>query len=141
MSDVIYPRSSREVMDGWHHLPRYIDKIRLHLGGLLDREYQSNLGKGFDGLWLEAAGLTHEQLVAVVKQSVTDGQVCDWVRENVKRTPAQKKAHWEIMLNRPAPGDLAALERFEKRKQLYGHEHRNDVKNFVDLADADEKRI
>ncbi len=29
MSDIIYPRSPRETMDGWSYLPRYIDKIRL----------------------------------------------------------------------------------------------------------------
>src|SRR5256885_12395123 len=29
MSDLIYPRSPRERMCGWMHLPRYIDKIRL----------------------------------------------------------------------------------------------------------------
>ena len=33
MSEIIYPRSPRETMDGWHYLPRYIDKIRLHLAG------------------------------------------------------------------------------------------------------------
>jgi hypothetical protein len=35
MNDVIYPRSPRETMDGWTHLPRYIDKIRLHLADRL----------------------------------------------------------------------------------------------------------
>ena len=36
MTDIIYPRSPRETMCGWMHLPRYIDKIRLHLAGKLD---------------------------------------------------------------------------------------------------------
>jgi len=26
MSEIIYPRSPRETMDGWMYLPRYIDK-------------------------------------------------------------------------------------------------------------------
>ena len=93
MSDVIYPRSCRETMDGWIHLPRYIDKIRLHLAGRLHSDYQANLGKGFDGLWLKTAGVTHEQMVEVVKHSVTDGEVCDWVRKNVKKSAAEKAAH------------------------------------------------
>ncbi|MBN2507803.1 MAG: DUF5069 domain-containing protein [Verrucomicrobia bacterium] len=33
MSDPIYPRSPCETMCGWMHLPRSIDKIRLHLAG------------------------------------------------------------------------------------------------------------
>ena len=49
MSDIIYPRSPRETMDGWPHLPRYVDKIRLHLAGRLHPDYQPNFGKGFDG--------------------------------------------------------------------------------------------
>ena len=49
MSDIIYPRSPRETMCGWMHLPRYIDKIRLHLAGKLHADYQPNFGKGFDG--------------------------------------------------------------------------------------------
>ena len=44
MSDIIYPRSPRETMDGWHYLPRYVDKIRLHLAGKLHADYQENLG-------------------------------------------------------------------------------------------------
>jgi hypothetical protein len=141
MSETIYPRSSREIMDGWMHLPRYIDKIRLHLAGKLAPDYHANLGRGFDGMWLQAAGLTHEQMVEVVRKSVIDGQVCDWVRQNVKRTAAEKAAHAQAMLNRPAPGDTAAQERLQQRKKEFGLQHRDDIKTFVDMNDADEKRL
>ena len=141
MSDIIYPRSSRETMDGWMHLPRYIDKIRLHLAGKLPADYQPNLGKGFDGMWLKAAGMTHEQMELVVKNSITDGQVCDWVGQNVKRTTAEKAAHRDDMLNRPRADDPAAQERLKQRKHQFGLAHRDDIKTFVDLNDADEKRI
>ena len=53
MTNIIYPRSPRETMCGWMHLPRYVDKIRLHLAGKLHKDYQDNFGKGFDGWWLE----------------------------------------------------------------------------------------
>ena len=90
MSEIIYPRSPRETMDGWSYLPRYVDKIRLHLAGKLHADYQENLGKGFDGFWLKAAGVTHEQFVEVVKNSITDGEVCDWVHKNVKKSPRKR---------------------------------------------------
>jgi hypothetical protein len=141
MSEIIYPRSSREVMDGWLHLPRYVDKLRLHLAGKLHPDYHKNLGRGFDGMWLKAAGVTHEQMIALVKESITDGQVCDWVHANVKKSPAEKRAHGEDMLNRPLPGDAMALERFNQRKQECGLSQRADIQNFVDLNDADEKRF
>jgi hypothetical protein len=141
MSDIIYPRSPRETMDGWSYLPRYVDKIRLSLAGKLHSDYTANLGKGFDGMWLKAAGLTHEQFVEVVKNAITDGEVCDWVRQNVKKTPAEKAAHWQDVLSRPLADDPAAVARFKMRKEQSGIAHRDDIQNFVDYIDADEKRI
>jgi hypothetical protein len=141
MSEIIYPRSPRETMAGWHYLPRYIDKIRLHLAGRLHSDYTENFGKGFDGVWLKAAGLTHDQFVAVVKNSLTDGQVCDWVRQNVKRSEAEKAAHWETVRTRPPADDATACARLKMRKQESGLAHRDDIQTFVDYIDADEKRL
>ncbi len=141
MSDIIYPRSPRETMDGWMYLPRYIDKIRLHLAGKLHADYQENFGKGFDGLWLKAAGVTHEQMIGVVKNSITDGEVCDWVRENVKKSPADKTALAQDILSRPKVDNAEAVARLKMRKEQAGVAHRDDIRNFVDFIDADEKRI
>src|SRR5947207_7327866 len=110
-NNVIYPRSPRETMCGWMHLPRYVDKIRLHLAGKLHPDYQPNFGKGFDGRWLEVAGLEHEPFVEVVKNTTTDGEVCDWVRQNVKKSDAEKRAHAEGMANYPKADDAAGQER------------------------------
>jgi hypothetical protein len=141
MSELIYPRSPRETMAGWSYLPRYVDKIRLHLAGKLHADYQENLGKGFDALWLKYAGVTHEQMLALVKSSITDGQVCDWVFYNVKKTVAEKTAHREDLLSRPLANDPKALERFKMRKAESGLTHRDDLTTFVDYIDADEKRL
>jgi len=141
MSDIIYPRSPRETMDGWSYLPRYVDKIRLHHAGQLHSDYTENFGKGFDGFWLKAAGVTHEQFVQVVKNTTTDGQVCDWVRQNVKKSPAEKAAHWQDVLSRPLANDPAACARFKSRMEQSGLSHRHDITTFVDYIDADEKRI
>ncbi|MGV3755729.1 MAG: DUF5069 domain-containing protein [Verrucomicrobiota bacterium] len=140
MSDIIYPRSPRETMNGWMHLPRYIDKIRLHLAGQLHGDYQPNFGKGFDSAWLKAAGLTHEQFVEVVKGTITDGEVADWVAKNVKKTDADKKAHAEGMHNYPKADDATMQDRLKQRKESAGLSHRDDIKTFIDFIDADEKR-
>jgi hypothetical protein len=141
MSNIIYPRSPRETMDGWSYLPRYIDKIRLHLAGKLHADYQENLGKGFDGMWLKYAGVTHEQMIEVVQKSITDGEVCDWVRCNVKKSPAEKAAHARDVLSRPKAEDAEAVARLKMRKEQSGLARRDDVKTFVDYIDADEKRL
>jgi Domain of unknown function (DUF5069) len=141
MSNIIYPRSPRETMSGWMHLPRYIDKIRLHLAGRLHADYQGNFGKGFDGAWLKAAGVPHESFIELVKNSLTDGEVADWVLLNVKATEAQKQAHAAGMLEYPKADDPAMQERLRSRKEQAGLAHRVEIKTFVDFIDADEKRI
>lgn len=141
MSNIIYPRSPREVMCGWMHLPRYVDKIRLHLAGKLHPDYQPNLGKGFDGSWLKAAGVTHEQMVELIRNSITDGEVCDWVRVHGNTSDAEKAAHREGLLNYPRKDDAAMQDRLKTRKEQAGLAHRDDIQGFVDFIDADEKRI
>jgi hypothetical protein len=141
MNDVIYPRSPRETMCGWMHLPRFIDKIRLHAAGKLHPDYQGNFCKGFDGLWLETAGVDAAQFMEVVKGTITDGQVCDWVRQNVKKAEPVKVAHQERMLNYPKKDDPEMQARLKMRKEQAGLTHRGDVQTFVDFIDADEKRI
>jgi hypothetical protein len=140
MSDLIYPRSPRETMAGWLHLPRFVDKIRLHLAGKLHPDYQPNFCKGFDSWWLEAAGLTAAEFIDVVKATITDGEVCDWVAKNVKKTAAEKEAHRQRMLDYPKAGDEAMQARLKLRKEQSGLAHRDDLTLFVDYIDADEKR-
>jgi len=141
MSEIIYPRSPRETMCGWMHLPRFIDKIRLHLAGQLHADYQPNYCKGFDGLWLETAGVEAEHFLDVVRHSITDGQVCDWVLANVKKPDSVKAAHRERMLSYPKADDAEMQTRLKKRKADAGLAHRDDIRNFVDFIDADEKRL
>jgi len=140
MNDIIYPRSPREIMCGWVHLPRFVDKIRLHLVGKLHADYQENLTKGFDGAWLKHAGVSAEQFIEVVKNSITDGQVADWVSKNVKKTEAEKAAFRDFLLNRGTEGG-EVTERLKMRKEQAGMTGRDEIKTFVDYIDADEKRL
>lgn len=141
MSDPIYPRSPRETMAGWTHLPRFVDKIRLHLAGKLPPDYQPNFCKGFDGAWLEAAGIKAEDFIEVVRRSITDGEVCDWVLKNVKKPDSVKTAHREKMFNYPRKEDAESQARLKMRKEQSGLSDRDDIRTFVDYIDADEKRF
>jgi len=127
-------------MCGWAYLPRFVDKIRLHLAGKLHADYQENLTKGFDGAWLKAAGVAAESFIQVVKDSITDGQVADWVAKNVQKTAAEKKAFNDFVLNR-GRDEEPAIARLKMRKEQSGLGHRDDLQTFVDYIDADEKRI
>jgi uncharacterized protein YbaA (DUF1428 family) len=140
MAEIIYPRSPREMMSGWVYLPRFVDKIRLHLAGRLHSDYQENFTKGFDGAWLKAAGVQADVFIEVVKNSITDGEVTDWVAKNVKKTDSEKAAFNNFILNRGQDED-AIKERLKMRKEQAGLAHRDDIKTFVDFIDADEKRL
>jgi hypothetical protein len=139
MDKIIYPRSPREMMSGWVYLPRFVDKIRLHLAGKLPADYTENFTKGFDGSWLRAAGIPAETIIEVVKHSVTDGEVADWVAKNIQKSEAEKAAFREFILNRGRNDD--ATPRLKSRKADSGLSHRDDIQCMVDYIDADEKRL
>jgi Domain of unknown function (DUF5069) len=141
MSAIIYPRSPRETMCGWMYLPRFVDKVRLHLAGKLHADYTGNFCKGFDKLWLETAGVDARTFIEVVRNSITDGEVCDWVLKNVKQPDSVKAAHRDRLLNSPRADDAAMQERLKLRKQESGLAQRDDIRSFVDYIDADEKRL
>ena len=141
MAPIIYPRSPREVMEGWVHLPRFIDKIRLFFAGKLAPEYQGNFAhKGFDAKFLEAAGLSAEKFIEFVQSTITDGEVADWIRKNVKKSGAEKAAFKEGVFNFGKEGEEAKA-RLIMRKKESGLENRDDIQCFVDYIDADEGRL
>ena len=139
MEQIIYPRSGHEMMCGWDYLPRFIDKIRLHAAGKLHADYQENFTKGFDGAWLKAAGVPADLFIKIVKDSITDGQVADWVAKNVKKSDAEKRAFNDFVLNR-GRDEEASKARLKMRKEESGLSHRDDLQTFLDYIDADEKR-
>jgi hypothetical protein len=140
MEQIIYPRSGHEMMCGWVYLPRFIDKIRLHLAGKLHADYQENFTKGFDGAWLKAAGLNAEKFLPVVENSLTDGEVADWVAKNVYKSDSDKAAFRDFVFNR-GRDDEAGKARLKMRKEEAGFAQRDDIQTFVDYIDADEKRL
>lgn len=137
---IIHPRSTREVMAGWVYLPRFVDKIRLHLAGKLHPDYQENFTKGFDAAWLKAAGVDAATFIAVVKESATDGEVCDWVRQHVQRSDAEKAAFRDHVWNYGREGEELRA-RLKWRKEQSGLGHRDDIQCFADYIDADEQRL
>lgn len=137
----IYPRSPLESMDGWVHLPRLIDKIRLHMAGKLPADYQGNLlTKGFDAKWLEVAAVQGDEFRALVEKSICDGEICDWVRRNVRKSDRVKEEFKEHVINYGREGDDLRA-RLQQRKEESGMADRADIQCFVDYIDADEGRI
>ena len=126
-------------MAGWVYLPRFIDKVRLHLAGRLHADYQQNFARrGFDAQWLAAAGLDADRFIEVVRGTLTDGEVCDWVRRHADTSRRESFNQWLLAHGSEGDPDLAA--RLKMRKEQSGLGHRDDIRTFVDYIDADEKR-
>jgi len=143
MNETIYPRSPREQMAGWVWLPRFVDKIRLHVADKLHSDYQPNFCvKGFDLAWLKTAGLQGGDFVELVKNSTTDGEVCDWVVKNIKVNDAVKAEFIEKVENYGRDESNTELrDLLQKRKEDAGFGGREDIQCFVDFIDADEGRL
>lgn len=127
-------------MSGWIYLPRFVDKIRLKLAGKLHPDYQENFTGGFDGMWLEAAGVDADTFIDAVKNTITDGQVADWVRINIRKSPEDMQAFRDRILSHGSQNDELKA-RLQWRKEEAGFATRDDIQTFVDFIDADEKRI
>jgi hypothetical protein len=127
-------------MAGWMYLPRLIDKIRLSHHKILPLEYQENfIVRGFDQAWFGASGVDSTLFVAFVNQTVTDGEVCDWILRNVTATEEQR-AHFNEMLLSHGSQTPELKARLEQRKAESGLSHRSDITTFVQYIDADEGR-
>jgi hypothetical protein len=63
------------------------------------------------------------------------------VKKNVKKPASEKAALLARMLGYPKADDAEGIARLKMRKEQGGLSHRDDLKNFVDFIDADEKRL
>ena len=79
------------------------------------------------------------KFIEIVRGSITEGQVADWVRNNVKKGEAEKKTFNDFILNRGRDNEESRA-RLQQRKTDLGLSQRDDVQTFADLIDADEKR-
>jgi hypothetical protein len=87
------------------------------------------------------AGVRAEEFLQVVRKSLTDGEVCDWVRIHVQQPESVKAEHRQRMLSSPRPENAEMQARLKMRKEQAGLAHRDDIQSFVDFIDADEHRI
>lgn len=131
-----YPRSPREKLAGYVHLPRMIDKCRATLAGTQgEYKYPCPL----DQELLEFSGIKAEQFTATVRGTKDDRAVADWFKKTAKPHSADEIERWnQTFLN-------AAPETDEKRAYHRGlvnaiDPSRTDITTWVDMLDLDEKR-
>jgi hypothetical protein len=131
----VYPRSPKQLLGGYAHLARMLDKARAKAAGTLGEYiYPCPL----DQALLEFLGLDADAVFDVAEQG-TDDEVVRWVRERATPRSAQDIAAWNQSFFARTPTDQKKLQYFlETRNRIAPH--RTDVTTWVDLLDLEEGR-
>lgn len=133
------PRSPYERLGGYVHLPRLIDKARLHRQGLLDGYNYKTVG--FDKHLLAFLKLNPDAFEKVANELEDDVAVLEWVHANGVRHRPEEIERWnEAMISRH-PDTAEKKARFVHFLKEAGGAGRKDIRTYFDLIEFDEGRL
>ena len=135
----LLPRSPYERLGGYVHLPRLIDKARLHRKGLLDGYNYKTVG--FDKHLLACLKIDGDEFEGIANKLDDDQAILDWVRKNGEQhAPEAIEECNEAMISRH-PDTAAKKARFLHFLKESGGEGRKDIRTYFDLIEFDEGRL
>ncbi|MGH7164020.1 MAG: DUF5069 domain-containing protein [Nitrospiraceae bacterium] len=130
-----YPRSPREKLAGYVHLPRMIDKCRATLGGT-QGEYIYPCP--MDERLLEFAGMNPEQLTEAVRRK-DDAAVAEWFKKTANPHSAADMEQWNAAFLTRGPDTDEKWAYFKQQRDAIAPS-RTDITSWADLLDLEEKR-
>jgi len=135
----LHPRSPYEKLGGYVHLPRLIDKAKLHRQGLLKGyDYKTT---GFDKHLLAFLKLDGDAFEEAVNRLEDDQAILNWVRENSVTHSSEAIEQWnEAMISRH-PDTAAKKARFAHFLKETGGNGRQDIRTYFDFIEFDEGRL
>ncbi|GJL49388.1 DUF5069 domain-containing protein [Candidatus Nitrospira salsa] len=130
-----YPRSLKERLGPYVHLPRIIDKCRAKCAGTLGEYiYPCPL----DARFLDFTGISGDDLLAAVEMR-TDDEIVQWISQHATPRTAQEIQDWNVMmLNRGPDSEEKWVFFREVRDSL--DPGRQDINAWADLLDLEEGR-
>jgi hypothetical protein len=134
-----HPRSPYEKLGGYVHLPRLIDKARLHRKGLLEGYNYKTVG--FDKHLLAFLKLEGDEFEEVANRLDDDDAVLRWVEEHGPKHPPAAVEHWNQAMISRYPDTPAKRARFLYFLKQAGGDGRNDIRTYFDLIEFDEGRL
>jgi hypothetical protein len=134
----LHPRSPYEKLGGYVHLPRLIDKARLHRSGLLDGYNYKTVG--FDKHLLEFLKLDGDVLEEIANQLDNDAAILKWMQENGAKHSPEAIEQWNQAMISRHPDTAAKKARFLHFLKEAGGERRKAVRTYFDLIEFDERR-
>ena len=138
MQTKLRPRSPYEKLGGYVHLPRLIDKARLHRKGLLDGYNYKTIG--FDKHLLAFLQLDPDRFEEVANSLDDDAAILGWIAQNgTQHSPEEIEAWNHAMISRH-PDTAVKRARFLHALKDAGGEGRQDIRTYFDLIEFDEGR-
>jgi hypothetical protein len=127
------PRSPRLKLGGYVILPRMLDKGRAELAG---KAGEYHFACPLDQRFLSFTGLTAEDILNLLKQGKSDGEVIAWIREHTKQNDWDI-AYWSEFHTRRGPTDNESRQYFIDTLQKIAPD-RDDIATWFDILDVDD---
>jgi Domain of unknown function (DUF5069) len=133
-----HPRSPYQKLGGYVHLPRLIDKARLHRQGLLNGYNYKTVG--FDKHLLAFLKLDPDAFEEAANR-LDDDAILKWVNERAASHSAEAVEEWNHAMVSRHPDTAAKKARFLHFLKEAGGEGRKDIRTYFDLIEFDEGRL
>ena len=135
----LVPRSPYERLGGYVHLPRLIDKAKLHRKGLLNGYNYKTVG--FDKHLLAFLKLDPDAFEEAVNRIDDDAGILRWIDEQGAKHSPEAIEQWNQAMISRAPDSAVKRARFLHFLKEAGGADRKDVKTYFDLIEFDEGRL
>jgi hypothetical protein len=135
----LLPRSPYERLGGYVHLPRLIDKARLHRKGLLNGYNYKTVG--FDKHLLAFLKLDPDAFEEAANRLDDDDKILSWIQENGVGHSDEEIEHWNAEMISRHPDTAVKKARFLHFLKEAGGAGRKDIRTYFDLIEFDEGRL
>ncbi len=139
MKRKLHLRSPYDKLGGYVHLPRLIDKAKLHREGLLNGYNYKTVG--FDKHLLAFLKLDPDAFEEASHRLETDSNILHWVTEHAVPHPDEAIEEWNQAMISRHPDTAAKKARFLHFLKEAGGEDRKDIRTYFDLIEFDEGRV
>jgi hypothetical protein len=135
----LLPRSPYQRLGGYVHLPRLIDKAKLHRKGLLDGYNYKTVG--FDKHLLAFLEIDPDAFEEATNRLKDDDKILAWIEENGTKHSPEEIEHWNEQMISRHPDTAVKKARFLHALKEAGGDERKDIRTYFDLIEFDEARL
>jgi Domain of unknown function (DUF5069) len=138
MTRKIFPRSPYLILGGYVHLPRLIDKARLHRKGLLQGYNYKTLG--FDKHLLSFLGIDGDTFEEIANTLETDEAILERIQSiGLSRSETEISVWNQVQIDK-RPNNPEKLARFRRILQEVGGTAESGVETYFELIEFEERR-